>query len=135
MIDSARFSASERSVNTLVIWNVRPMPSSVRRYSGRCVTSWPNSRTRPDDARSVPVTQWNRVVLPAPFGSDQRAPLAGGDAQRDAVDGAQPAEHLREILDLDRGGHGGSLLRLGAARAQAVDESDDAVAAPTGWWR
>ena len=52
--------------------------------------------------------------LAGAVGSDQRAPLAGGDAQRDAVDGAQPPEYLCEILDLDRGIHGDSPFALTA---------------------
>src|SRR5215211_8328 len=38
--------------------------------------------------------------------ADERTPLAGGDAQRHAVDGAQAAEHLGEVVNFDHGGHG-----------------------------
>ena len=78
MIESIRFSNTVRSVNTLEIWKVRPMPSAVRRFSARVEMSRPNSSTRPDVACIVPAMQLNSVVLPAPFGpiSARRSPLA-----------------------------------------------------------
>ena len=92
-----------RSVNTFEIWNVRPMPSAVRRFSASAEMSSPNSSTRPEVGCSVPAMQLNSVVLPAPFGpiSTRRSPRA--TRERNVVDGAQAAEHLREPVDLDRG--------------------------------
>src|SRR6202043_4168721 len=68
LIGSRTLSSTESFGNRLVTWNVRAMPSAVRRWLGQRVTSWPNSSTRPDDAGRMPVIRLNNVVLPAPFG-------------------------------------------------------------------
>ena len=67
-IASSTLSSTVSLGNRLVIWNVRAMPSAVRRWLGQAVTSWPNSSTCPDDAGKIPVIRLNSVVLPAPFG-------------------------------------------------------------------
>ena len=110
------------------------MPSSVRRYSGRCVTSWPNSRTWPDDGRCVPVTQWNSVVLPAPLGpiSARRSPgatrsVTPSTARSPPNTFARFSTSTAALMGL----HLWRLtLRLRDAHAQAVDEPDDAVGRP-----
>lgn len=63
-----RFSRTERLANRLVTWNERAMPRCTRLWSGSCVTSWPSNRMRPPVVVPVPVSMWNSVVLPAPFG-------------------------------------------------------------------
>src|SRR5580658_2222667 len=68
LIASSTLSSTESFGNRLVTWNVRAMPSAVRRWLGQRVTSWPNSSTRPDEAGRMPLMRLNKVVLPAPFG-------------------------------------------------------------------
>src|ERR1700722_11196961 len=68
LIAKSTLSSTESFGKRLVTWNVRAMPSAVRRWLGQRVTSWPNSSTRPDDAGRMPVIRLNSVVLPAPFG-------------------------------------------------------------------
>src|SRR5262245_6386133 len=68
LIARSTLSSTVSFGNRLVIWNVRAMPSAVRRWLGQPVTSFPNNRTCPDVAGRIPVTTLNSVVFPAPFG-------------------------------------------------------------------
>jgi hypothetical protein len=45
--------------------------------------SWPSTRTLPDVALTMPQTMLISVVLPAPFGPEQREDLAAADLQVD----------------------------------------------------
>ena len=49
-------------------WNVRPIPSLVRRNVGRRSIAIPSKETDPVSGRTRPSRQLKRVVLPAPFG-------------------------------------------------------------------
>src|SRR5215467_1782072 len=68
LIASSTLSSTVSLGNRLVIWNVRAIPSAVRRWLGHLVTSRLNSTTCPEVAGKIPVIKLNRVVLPAPFG-------------------------------------------------------------------
>ena len=68
LIASSTLSSTVSRGNRLVTWNVRAMPSAVRRWLCQPVTSWPNSSTWPELDGKMPVIRLNSVVLPAPFG-------------------------------------------------------------------
>ena len=68
MIASSTLSSTVSFGKRLVTWNVRAMPSAVRRWLAQLVMSSPLSRTSPELAGNTPVTTLNSVVLPAPFG-------------------------------------------------------------------
>src|SRR5262249_5671910 len=65
---SSTLSSTVSLGNRLVTWNVRAMPSAVRRWLGQSVTSRPNRRICPELAGWIPVMTLKRVVLPAPLG-------------------------------------------------------------------
>ena len=66
----------------------------------------PATRSSPPSGRSSVATALTNVVLPAPFGPEQRGDLAGLGDEVEAVEGANRAEALGEAVRLDDGGHG-----------------------------
>ncbi len=76
------------------------MPMS-RLCTGRSVMSRPATWTRPESGSSKPAIMRSDVVLPQPDRAQQGEELAGGDVERDPVDGQHAAvEGFRHIVEL-----------------------------------
>src|SRR5579872_2204296 len=56
------------SRTTARFWNVRPMPSRARTWTGAPDTSWPSKTSRPLSGLRAPVMTSNKVDFPAPLG-------------------------------------------------------------------
>src|SRR5918992_1231827 len=65
---TSTFSRTLSPPNRCPCWKLRAMPARARRVAFQPVTSDPSTTTDPLSGRSKPVTQFTRVVLPAPFG-------------------------------------------------------------------
>ena len=80
----ARFSSPVSRPSTAENWPVTPI--AARTASASRATSWPATRTSPPSAPIRVDRIWTAVVLPAPFGSEQREDRSLGDVQVDAVE-------------------------------------------------
>ena len=129
---SSRFSRTDRSVQTLEIWNVRPMPSAVRRFSGdaaRCRgrTAAPARRSA-DACRRCSGTAWScrrRSVRSA------RGARPAATCERDIVDGAQAAERPWPGRSIWIAAAWRSCALSAIAGAPARDQAHQCPAAPT----
>ena len=65
---SSTLSSTVSLGKRLVIWNVRAMPSAVRRWLGQRVTSLPKTMISPEEGGKTPVIRLKSVVFPAPLG-------------------------------------------------------------------
>ena len=63
-----RFSRTESSGKTSVIWKVRAMPRQTRRAGSSCVMSSSSNTMRPAVGVRKPLIRLKNVVLPAPLG-------------------------------------------------------------------
>ena len=100
LIASSTLSSTVRRGNRLVTWNVRAMPSAVRRWLCQPVTSWPNSSTWPDARRKYAGDQVEQRGLAGAVRPDDRLAVAGHDLERDAAHGMKAAEALRQPFQL-----------------------------------
>src|SRR5213594_3156978 len=89
------FSITVRRGNGFITWNVRPMPSSARRYAGACVISRPWKKMRPPETRSAPLTRLKNVVLPAPFGPMSPTISPSSAANSTSLTATRPPNSLR----------------------------------------
>ena len=92
------FSSTVRCGNTAEIWNERPSPSRATSAGRSAVMSWPAKKMRPRVGDKNLVSRLKQVVLPAPFGSDQRVDAAAPNAQIDRTHGQETGEFLGQIL-------------------------------------
>ena len=73
-------------------WYVRASPARAQCRADVCVTSAPNSSTVPVEGGMSPAMTLKSVVFPAPFGPEDRSPLAVGDVEIDVADGDETPE-------------------------------------------
>ena len=101
MIASSTLSRTVSFGKRLVTWNVRAMPSAVRRWLAQPVTSSPKSRTCPAVARQDAGDDVEQRRLARAVRADDRLAVAREDLQVDVLDRVQAAEALRQALQLE----------------------------------
>ena len=103
----ATFSSTLMSGTSLTCWNVLAMPSFAT-CCGRALSIFlPSTEIVPPDGASTPVIRLKVVLLPAPFGTNQRHDLASPDIERDVIDRDHAAEFFAGMLDLQQAGGSG----------------------------
>ena len=136
------FSATVSDGTRRASWNDRPSPSQARLSARQLVMSCPSRRMRPRSGMRKPEMRSKIVVLPAPFGPMRPEDLAVAQRERRVVDGADAAEALGELGDLEDDRTLGEVVErcasrprtawsrpdVGLARAFEEHRADDVVA-------
>ena len=105
------FSRTVSPANGCAIWNVRAMPRRASRCGGRPVMSAPSKNTRPSVGGEESGDDREQRGLAGAVRADQRGDAAGFAVNEAAIDGEQPAEAARDVLDAQHLGHGRRLSR------------------------
>ena len=96
------FSSRLIEGNRARFWNVLAMPSEAIPWAGTASRSWPSYVTRSGRRFVDPADDVEHRRLAGPVGTDQPADVSRLDAEREAVEGDDPAEANRHLLHVDQ---------------------------------